>query len=184
MQNDVVLARVYARALDECLSSEKEINRALMEIEAFLDFWDGCSDFREALLSPFVSLEKTLGILDGLLKKLKPAKKLGNFLRLLLKNQRLGLLGKINREYIAITDQRLNRGSATVFTSQELDEKEQQDLKKRLEVLLKKSLTIHFEVRTELLGGFMVKSGGVILDYSVQGQMERMQSLVQKMRVW
>ncbi len=184
MQNDLVLAQVYAIALDESLDSKKDVDRALIEIEAFLEFWEGRSDFREALLNPFLSLEKTLGALDALLKKLKPAKKVSNFLRLLLKNQRLELLGKIYREFEVITDQRLNRGSAKVTISHELDEKEEQGLKKRLEATLGKSLTLNFEVQPELLGGFIVKSGGVILDYSVKGQMERMQGLVQKMRVW
>ncbi|MBT3784669.1 ATP synthase F1 subunit delta [bacterium] len=184
MGNEMVIARRYSSALDSCLQSEKEVDQAVAEINEFQELLNESEDLRSVLSSPFQQLTAKIGVLGAVVKKMKLSKSVGNFLKILLKNQRLDLLNSILTDFVRITDSRFGRGEARVYLAADLQESDQKKLKKGIEKMVGKKLELSFENDTTLLGGFVIQTENKIFDYSVKGQLERLEDLVEKMRIW
>ena len=106
-----------------------------------------------------------------------------NFCKVLLDAERFELLPKILKEFVRISDEHVKRGKALVRSAKVLGDVERSDLQKRLQKQLDLKLEISWAEEPHLLGGFVVETGNKVFDYSVQGQLERLEDKILKMRV-
>ena len=90
---------------------------------------------------------------------------------------------KILKEFIKISDEHIKRGKAVVRSAKTLGEDEKSNLQKQLQKQLDLDLEISWAEEPDLLGGFVVETGNKVFDYSVQGQLERLEDRILKMRV-
>jgi|GEM_PF-846815 len=184
MSNELVIARRYSAALDACLKSEKDVDKAISEIEEFRQVLQGSEELGSILFSPFRNPTEKIGVLSAVLKKMKLSSKVTNFLLVLQKNGRLDLFETVLQELVYESDERLGRDKAQVVSASELEDAERKKLKAGMEKMIGKKLELDFQTDAELLGGFVVQTKNKIFDYSVKGQLERLEDLVHKMRVW
>jgi len=184
MGNDLVIAKRYSTALNSCLKGVKEVDLTLSELTDFEELLSQSEELRFVLSNPFQSSTEKLNVIGAVAKKMKLTKHTGNFLKVLARNDRLGLLAEIKREFIRETDERLGRGKAKVYSAAEFSDSEQKKLQKSIEKMIGKKLELSYELDADLLGGFLIETENKIFDYSVKGQLERLEDLVSKMRVW
>src|ERR1700755_3396444 len=81
---------------------------------------------------PAIQYEQKSNVLESLLSKAKPEKTTANFLRVLLRNQRLGDLAAINKAFEEVLAERSNEQTAHITTARELSAGEQADLQQNL----------------------------------------------------
>lgn len=111
-------------------------------------------------------LEKCLGFQDFMM----------NFLKILAENKRISCLKDICRLLRNLVDDELNRLSLVVYSSIEIGTKEQNDIRKKLEKIFKKSLLISYELDKTILGGLVIRTDSVTIDSSGRHQIEKFMS--------
>lgn len=113
--------------------------------------------------------ELFLGLCDGYLG-------LGaeNYVRLLIQNQRLNLLGEIAAQFANYRAEDEGYIDVAVVTAYDLTEDELKTLARTLESELGRKPVITVTVDERLIGGLLVRAGDRVIDASVRGQIERL----------
>ena len=183
MKSNWIIVQKYAASLLELVNTEKQIDQTVQELGEVVEMVGISSELRTAIAHPLVSMDQKLACMDSILKKMKIGKTSTNFCKVLLNAERFELLPKILKEFIRISDEHIKRGKATIRSAKVLGEVERRDLQERLQKQLDLKLEISWAEEKSLLGGFVVQTGNKVFDYSVQGQLERLEDKILKMRV-
>lgn len=97
-----------------------------------------------------------------------------NFIRLTAEYDRLDLLPEVSSGYEQL---RLNYSSelnVDVTSAIELEEKQKSAITDSLSKKLDKKLNLKFIIDQEIIGGLIVKTGDVVIDGSVRGQLKKL----------
>ena len=93
------VARRYASALADVVLARNEAREAQDELKIWDEMLQSNPNLREVFANPTVALDKKRAVLNRLIEMAKPRPTTGNFLKVLLQNQRLTELGEINRKF-------------------------------------------------------------------------------------
>ena len=99
-----------------------------------------------------------------------------NFLRLLLRKQRMDILGGIVEEFRALVDARAGIIRAAVTSAAPLTEAVVELIRARLATRFGKQVILSLAVDPELIGGLVVRVGSLSFDGSIRSQFKAMQS--------
>ncbi len=128
----------------------------------------------EALTNPTIPYDQKSKVLNELIAKTNVRPTTSNFLRVLLRNQRLGELQHVNAKLSEIMDERAGVVSAQVVSARPISEPVKKALEQTLEQLTHKRIRLSFETDESLLGGIVTRIGSTIYDGSVRSQLERL----------
>jgi len=164
-----VSARRYAQAVFEIALETKKIAEWQSDLEELASL---AADAKVMawLESPRVHLEDKARLL---LERLKGVSHLAlNLALLLVTKGRLNLLAGILSEYQRLVDsyQGIERGE--VLTAIPLGEEDRRKLAEHLGAVVGKKVVLESQVAPDLLGGFVAKVGGKLLDGSVRSRLE------------
>lgn len=183
MKSNWAIVQKYAESLLEVVNAEKKVDEMIMNLKEVTEMYGSSQDLQYLLVHPLIDTNKKLTCLEAILKKMKISKLGINFCKVLVKAERFELLPKILKEYERLSDLRIKRGKAVIKSAKPLTEENRGELLKRLEKKLGIKLDASWEEEANLLGGFVVQTGNKIFDYSVQGQLNRLEDKILKMRV-
>lgn len=183
MKSNWVIVQKYAESLLEVVNKESEVDEMVKHLQEVVEMVKGSEDLQRFLIHPLIDTEKKINCLDAVLGKMKVTKICINFCKVLLRSERFEFLPKILKEYSRISDLRIKRGKAVIKSAKPIAEADRSDLLIRLEGKLGIKLDVSWEEEAGLLGGFVVQTGNKIFDYSVQGQLERLEDKILKIRV-
>ena len=97
-----------------------------------------------------------------------------NFLRVLLRNNRLTELGQINERLASVLSERSGQVTAKVVSARELNDGEKSDIQIGLEKLTGKKVNIKYEKDENIIGGVVTTIGSTVYDSSVKTQLENL----------
>ncbi len=97
-----------------------------------------------------------------------------NFLRLLLKNQRLPELPEVNAKLSQVLDERAGVVSAEILSARPVSDRIKASLDEKLGQVTGKRIRLSFDIDEMLLGGIVTRIGSTIYDGSVRNQLERL----------
>lgn len=97
-----------------------------------------------------------------------------NYVRLLIQNQRLNLLGEIAAQFSGYRAEDEGYIDVAVETAYDLTKDELEKLTRTLESELGRKPVIKVTVDGRLIGGVLVRAGDRVIDASVRGQIERL----------
>ena len=97
-----------------------------------------------------------------------------------MEKRRLLHLGEIVLAYDELTDERLNRGKATVTSAAPLPESMLEGLKARLRLVTGKEVYLEARVDPAILGGVVAQVGSTVYDGSLKTQLKRMREQLLK----
>lgn len=147
-----------------------------------LDGWVAALDRAAALLedrqaeqfltSPVVPPDRKIAALGELLPDLPPTVR--NFLEILARRARLGLLGEIAAQFRRRVDAERGVAVARVTTAVPLDAEQQALVATRLTARFGIEVTIETNVDPSILGGVVAQVGDEVVDGSVRGRLERL----------
>lgn len=104
--------------------------------------------------------------------------KVGNFLRLLADNARLGLVPQIAAQYAALRAEVENTIEVTVTSARPLTDEQSAKLSQALSGRLRRSVRLAATVDPSLLGGAIVRAGDFVVDGSLRGRVERLGNIM------
>jgi len=165
------LARVYARAgLD---AAGDEVEGLIEELKAIVaEVLDKFPELEQTFGSALVSQEEKLGMIDRVFGGRLSTTTL-NFLKVLAKHDRLGIVRHVVRSANQLWEERSGRVEVQVQSACELDAPLMQELRDTLSKVLDCDPIISTEVDPELIGGFVVRMGDKVFDASTRTNFER-----------
>ncbi len=167
------IASVYAKAFLGAAESAGQLDERVSELEDFLrDVVNELPQF-EALLSTYlVKHEQRTGILDRVLGGAVSAPLL-DFLKVLSRHDRLGVLREIGREVRSQYNVLVGRVPVRVSTATPLSPADAEKMVPALRALLKGEPEVELAVDPALIGGLVLRIGDTVYDGSVARQLEQ-----------
>jgi len=129
---------------------------------------------QEAFGNPTVAYDQKRKVLETLIARTKVLPTTANFLRVLLRNQRLAELAEVNAKLAEVLDERTGIVSAQVVSARPVSEATKTSLEQKLTQLTGKKAHLTFETDESLLGGIVTRIGSTIYDGSVRNQLNRL----------
>lgn len=166
------IARRYASALADVVLKSDETETVKTELSVWAQLFIASHDLHNVLGNPAIPHQAKTRVLEQLLEKMKPSKTTGNFLRVLLQNNRLGDLVEINERFAAVLAERSGIVNAEVISARELPKDEKAGFEKTLSQLTGKNMQITFSVDEGLIGGAVTRIGSTVYDASVRTKLD------------
>ena len=173
--SSMTVARRYASALADVLVDRNEEVIVREELEAWAQMVQQNPLLLEALTNPTVPYDQKGKVLNDLIEKANVRPTTGNFLRVLLRNQRFGDLPQINAKLSEIMDERAGVVSAEVTSARPISEQVRSALEQTLQQITNRRVRLNFATDETLLGGIVTRIGSTIYDGSVRSQLERLE---------
>lgn len=168
------MARRYASALADVIIERKEATEVREELAAWEAMILSNPPLLEAFTNPTVPYEQKAKVLNELVTRTKVRPTTGNFLRILLKNQRLADLPQVIEKLDQVLDDRWGVVSAQVTSARPIADATKAALEDKLGVMTGKRIRLSFLTDEALLGGIVTRIGSTIYDGSVRSQLKRL----------
>ncbi|MDQ1707752.1 MAG: F-type H+-transporting ATPase subunit delta [Pyrinomonadaceae bacterium] len=168
------VARRYAAALADVIVPTSERETVQQELAYWANLLEANPPLLEAFSNPTVAHEQKEHVLSELIARTKVARTTANFLRVLLRNQRLAELPQINAKLVEVLNERSGLVSATVTSARPVPNSTRIDLEEKLRQLTGKNVRLTFETDEALIGGMVTRIGSTIYDGSVRSQLQRL----------
>jgi F-type H+-transporting ATPase subunit delta len=170
---DAEAARAYAGALIGAAGKSGEVDAALADLVAIRDeVLAPNPKFAAILASPQVPAAEKDRILGELLGG-RASEVVLNFLRVLNRHGRLGLIAAVADEVRRQADLKSGRVAVRVRAAAPLDEGQLEALRQKVARLTPGTPVLHVETDPALIGGLVVQIGDVVLDASVRNRLEQ-----------
>jgi F-type H+-transporting ATPase subunit delta len=168
------VARRYASALADVILERREGAQVQEELAA----WEGMilknGPLLEAFSNPTVPYEQKGNLLNELILRTSVLPSTANFLRILLRNQRLAELPQVNAKLAQVLDERAGVISAQVTSARPVSDGSKALLEEKLAQMTGKRIRLSFDIDESLLGGIVARIGSTIYDGSVRNQLRRL----------
>ncbi len=168
------VARRYASALADVVVKNKEAEEVKEELTAWNDMMKSNSLLDDALKNPTIAHKQKSNVLESLIGKTKVRRTTANFLRVLLRNQRISELGEINKRFEQELDERSGFIAAQITTARPVSQGEQAALQAKLTTMTGKKVRLSFETKEDLIGGVVTRIGSTLYDGSIQNQLNQL----------
>ena len=161
-------ARRYAQAVFEIALETKELDRWQSDLKKMVSI-AGDAALVTFLESPKVHFADKARLLSEQLEDISPLAL--NLFLLLITRGRLSIIGEIEDEYQRLLDSYHGIEPAEVSTAIPLDDEDELKLTEQLGAIVGKKVVLKSEVDPALIGGFVVRVGGKLLDGSTRGKL-------------
>ncbi|MCQ2287803.1 MAG: ATP synthase F1 subunit delta [Muribaculaceae bacterium] len=172
--NDGLIPRRYAKALYKLAIENGDLHEIYEQMRELSGRNTAIDELKRVMRNPYVPAEDK-GRVMLLAAGAKPGSSLEKFILLIIKNNRAEFLRKIALSYVDLYREKHNIAKVNVTTAVELPEKEVQAI---IDIVKNKlgdvTLETSVEIDPELIGGFTVKVGDVLLDASVKNELKKL----------
>ena len=177
--NKTAVAQRYAQALIELLdvSSIEPTRVALTGLGRAIK--DSVA-LRHVVASPAFGAEDKIAVLAELASRLGCPPIGKTFLEQLVKKNRVGFLSEIAEAFTKLADAAKGTQQVTVFSATVLPPGEQMQISDRLRAMLKRQVEVTFHTDARYLAGLQIRLGSTVVDSTVLGRLQAMQSLLTK----
>jgi F-type H+-transporting ATPase subunit delta len=132
-------------------------------------------EFQKLERSPGITTADLSGLVTGICGEALDAHGKA-FLAILSENGRLDYLPEIATRFEELKAEAENVADAEVVSASELDERQKERLAGALRKRLSRDVRLHCRVDPSLVGGAVVRSGDLLIDGSLKGRLERLQT--------
>ena len=168
--NFETIARPYAQAIyDHSKGWEKDLDQLELALET--------SEVQQLIDSPKLAYkEKTevfLSLFEGQIES-----KTSNFIKVLGESKRISLLPHISKEYRKLLSGTKGSSEVLITSAFELTDEQLKKVTDSLKGRYGDSLTVEQVIDKSLIGGFSIKCGDEVTDYSVKGKLEKLRNQI------
>ncbi|HOX42154.1 MAG TPA: ATP synthase F1 subunit delta [Myxococcota bacterium] len=166
------IARRYARALMDLVTEDHAAVAA--QLADFAAAFQGHPELAQVLSNPVFSLEERRRVLKRLQAVSPLHAPLDRFIDLLVARHRLAYLGAVAECFGELVDEREGRVRVVVESAAALEAPARAQLEAALVASLGQKVVLETRVAPALLAGVQLRVGGLVLDGSLRGQLERL----------
>ena len=160
------VANRYASSLLDLALEQKKEDAVASDMEMLLKTIDESHDFEVFLSSPVIDASKKVDVITSIFKGKVDELSL-NFLTLIAKKRREGVIAMIAQEYINQFKAHKNILVADVISAAKIDAKIESSLKEKIKVIHNGEIEMRNQVDPELIGGFILRIGDQQVDASI-----------------
>jgi F-type H+-transporting ATPase subunit delta len=168
------VARRYGAALADVVMKSGETEIVRTELKTWESILNSNAELHAVFANPSIQHMDKESILEKLIGRVQPGKTTANFLRILLRNNRLNDLGVIIRRFEAELEERSGNVVAKVTSARELTESEKAELAANLAKVTGKHIKPAYFVDKGIIGGVVTQIGSTVYDGSVKTQLENL----------
>ncbi len=151
---------------------QKKTGKVYEDMGLILSTIEDNDQLRDVLQSPILTAEAKEKALQALFGKADPLT--GSLLSLLSQNKRVGILGAIAEQYIALYEEMQGQDVASVTTAVPLDKSLEAKLLKQLKEITGKEVVLENHIDPGLIGGFILRLGDLEYNSSISGKLENL----------
>ncbi len=170
------IAQRYTTALFELAQNDKKLADVASELASLDHLRAESSDFNRLCTDPTVTIAQRKAAIESVSKKAKLSQLFTNFLHTLADNGRMDALPEIAREFAHRIHVANGELVAEVTSASPMKKAQQTKLEKMLKDHFGKDVTLEINVNENLLGGLTVRVDGQLIDASIAGRMQRLES--------
>ena len=168
--NFETIARPYAQAIyDHSKGWEKDLGQLELALET--------PEVKQLIDSPKLAYkEKTevfLSLFEGQIES-----KTSNFIKVLGESKRISLLPHISKEYRKLLSGTKGSSEVLITSAFELTDEQLKKVTDSLKGRYGDSLTVEQVIDKSLIGGFSIRCGDEVTDYSVKGKLEKLRNQI------
>jgi len=167
------VARRYAGALADAVVAKDDQRRVQEELLGWQKLIASAEPLKQVFSNPTIPYDNKRQVLEELIKRTKIHQSTANFLRVLLRNQRLTELGEINKRFAQVLDERSGVLTAEVTTARPVSDETRQSLDQQLSSVSRKDVRLTFATDPELIGGIVTRIGSTVYDGSIRNQLQQ-----------
>lgn len=171
--HDVRVAKRYARALFETALENKVIESVEDDLGGIVSLIVNNKQFKKLLISPEVSRDEKLALVDRLFSDRITALTL-QAIRLIIEKNREDEIEWVQREYVKLRREHENKLFVVVTTAEKLEEDQRSRLITKLEQITGKKLEAEYRIDPHLIGGISVSYENYVLNGSLRGGIQRL----------
>jgi len=166
------VARRYATALADVIVPKGEAREIQDELLAWEHMQRSNPQLEEVLGNPTVSQDQKQRLLATLIDRAKVRPTAANFLKVLLRNQRILNLPEINDKLAQVLDERAGVVAANVTTARPVDDTIKASLEREITNMTGKKVRLNFAVDEDIIGGLITRIGSTVYDGSIRNQLD------------
>ena len=169
-----IVARRYAAALADVVLKGGETEIVKSEIAQWATLIEANAELHDALSNPAIAHAQKEKVLESLIDRSRPSKTTANFLRVLLRNNRLTSISAISERFAVELEERSGVVSAEIVSARELPASERSELRSQLEKLTGKTVNMDFHIDENIIGGVVTRIGSTVYDGSVRTKLDNL----------
>jgi F-type H+-transporting ATPase subunit delta len=173
-----VAHRIYARALFDAAKEEGRVREVHEELGDFAEAAAQVPELRALLDNPEIDPRAKQAALGELLAD--GDELVRNFLLVLVEKGRTGELDEIRRELDALVAAEERRLEVELTTAYELSDDEAKEILAQIERQSGRQIDATRRVDPALIGGFVLQAGGLRVDASVRGRLQRLRQEIKR----
>lgn len=177
---ELKIARRYAQALFETARDQDSLASVGREIEELSSVARENPQVRTFLSNPLVPAEKHWGFMEKLLEQAGSSELVQKFVRLLVDRGRIVLLPAIDHQFQTFADEHQGVVSAEIETARDFDEATHERLVDALSRYTGKTVRLSVQVNPELIAGFRVQLGSLLIDGTLEKQLDKLNRTILK----
>lgn len=176
----LAVAGMYARSY-LAAAAANQVAQPEDELNSFLDdVLIAHPEFADLLCSDFVGRDEKLGVVDRVIAP-RSSEFFANFLRVLIRHGRCGLIGLIRQVVIQVQEQLAGKQRVRVRAARALSEQSRRQLVEQLRGKLGFEPVLQESVDESLVGGLIIQVGDTIYDSSLRSRLKQLSGrLVEK----
>ncbi|NPA40822.1 MAG: ATP synthase F1 subunit delta [Aquificae bacterium] len=175
MHKNKEIARKVARLIVRKIPKDKNTLMSTGELISFLaKLYIKSRDFRNFFVSPFIPKDRKVSFLQNLIEKFNAPKEVVEVLEYLVDINAFALLPEVKRLYDHEVEKIMRMSKGFLYLAREVDEDEVNRIVDTVQKALGRELDIDVGYDDSLIGGFVLKTSGFVIDASVKRQLERL----------
>jgi F-type H+-transporting ATPase subunit delta len=168
-------AERYARAIFELGAESGQLEPLTQELADFAASFAQVPSLRRALENPVLHEPQREAVLRQVAEHARLGALATNFLLILLRRRRLGVLPGILRRLRSLADEKSGVLRAKIVSAGSLSDSYFNQLKQSLEQALGKRVIVDHEEDPTLIGGILTRIGDNTFDGSIRGRLEELE---------
>jgi F-type H+-transporting ATPase subunit delta len=173
MAANISIARRYARALIDVATEANQLDKIGAELQSFSKSFEESPELVDAFVNPAYDRNQKTKLLESLTTAMQLSPLVGNVLQLLVQRNRLSVIPDVSRIYGDLADARSGRVRGRVTSAVPLSDDLMKKLEQSLEKLTQRNVVLEAKVDPKLIGGVSAQVGSMVIDGSVQAQLEQ-----------
>lgn len=172
--SEKVIARRYAKALFESANEKKVLDNVSDDLDLIFSTFEVNGDFKAVINSQVIQSSDKKNVLEMIFNKKVNVLTL-TFLSFLCEKKRIDIILQIIEEFQILYKEERKITDATIESVTPLSEGQVSDIREYLEERYKKKFQIETLVNENLIGGFLIRIGDIVIDKSVKYHLEQLE---------
>ena len=170
------VGQVYAKALLAAAGTDSSIDQVVEELKAVVtDVLNKQPALEAIFANPRIDVASKVTMLDRMFASRISATLL-NFLKVVARRRRLGMLRSIEKSVGIMRDAATGRLQVLLTTAEPLDETAMENIRTELSLKFKAEVSVSNKVDPSILAGLVIRVGDVVYDGSVDGQLKNLRN--------